>query len=71
MAAGFFALIGMVMLLGVPALMAYWAAAIGPLAAITIASSSIGMSALIFAIAVVIERLDQVVAAIKASKPEA
>ena len=71
MAAGFFAVIGMFMLLGLPALMAYWATAIGPVAAITIACSSIGASILIFALATVIDRLDQVVAALKSSKTEA
>ena len=71
MAAGFFALIGMFMLLVLPVLTAYWSMTIGLAAAISIASGSIGISVLIFALAFIIERLDMVVAAIKATKTEA
>ena len=71
MAAGFFTLVGMFMLLVVPVVAVYWSMTIGMAAAFSIASGSIGMSMLIFALAFIIDRLDQVVVAVKASKIEA
>ena len=63
MTAAFFSLLGLFLLIGVPVLSLYWSMTIGMSGVYILSGSSIGMSVLVFALAVIIDRLDRLVVA--------
>ncbi|NOV20287.1 hypothetical protein E5S70_30240 [Ensifer adhaerens] len=67
MAAGFFSTLGMVMLIGGPATALYFSSSTGMPVAAILAGSSIGSAVTLFAVAVIVDRLDKLVAASKAA----
>ncbi|MBX9452653.1 MAG: hypothetical protein KL801_12600 [Mesorhizobium sp.] len=67
MAAGFFSTLGAVMLFGGPIAALFFSGSTGMPIAAMLAGSSVGTAITLFAIAVIIDRLDKLVAATKAT----
>jgi hypothetical protein len=63
MAAAFFSTLGLVVLIGGPIAALVWSSMIGTLGMVILAGSSVSTAVMLFAVAVIIDRLDKLVAA--------